>query len=178
MRTVKIIFASIVLCFIGLTAYAEGGYKLLVKLTSEQVDTFALNVRPVVTFDGEYVHIKTDEVHIDSAYVYDKVDKFYFDVIAEDVIDSTDVEPIVIDEVEELPEETKSAGFSFAYDGRYAQIKGLGSKGQVAVFSVDGKRMQPKTVATSTTVTISMFELPTGIYIIRAGDRSIKIIRK
>ena len=176
MRTFKTIFLAISLCFIGMKAYAEGGYKLLVKLKSERVDTFALNVRPVVTFDGKYVNITSEYVTINKAYVYADVEKFYFDVIAEDIINPDDGDETT--PVEELPEEKISTGFSFAYDGRYAQIKGLGSKNQVAVFSVDGKRMQPKTVATSTTVTISMFELPTGIYIIRAGDRSIKIIRK
>lgn len=178
MQNIKSILATLTFCFIGLSAHAEGGYKLLVKLTSEQVDTFALNVRPVVTFDGKFVNITSSEVTINKAYEYVDVEKFYFDVVQEETIDPTPVDPPTPVAVEELTEEKKAEGFSFAYDGRYAQIKGFGAKGQVAVFSVDGKRMQPKTVATSTTVTISMYELPTGIYIIRAGDRSIKIIRK
>ena len=178
MKNVRTIFTVLLLGAIGLTAFAAGGHKLFVLLKDGTLDAFLLKEKPVVTFDGEHVSIKSSVMTLDSAYVYADIEKFYFDVVQDEIIDTTQVDPPIIDTVEELTEEKEASGFSFAYDGRYAQIKGLGMKAQVAVFSVDGKRMQPKTVATPTTVTISMYELPTGIYIVRSGQRSIKIIRK
>ena len=177
MRSVKVIFFVILILGLNTEIFAIGGIRLFLKLKDkDKPEVYLLADKPIITFNGQQVVIKNSITEINTPYTYGDVEKFFFDVIAEDIIDTDDDDETT--PVEELPEEKISTGFSFAYDGRYAQIKGLGSKGQVAVFSVDGKRMQPKTVATSTTVTISMFELPTGIYIIRAGDRSIKIIRK
>lgn len=131
----------------------------------------------MVTFDGQYVSIKSPVMNADSAYMYKDVEKFYFDVEEDDYIEPEPPGPE--DAIDNLPENGKeTVNFEFAYDGRYAQIKGLGAKEQVAVFSVDGKRMQPKIVVSPSSVTISMFELPAGVYIIRTANRSIKIIRK
>lgn len=179
MKNVKAIFAALLLCVVGLTAFAAGGHKLFVLLENGKQDEYLLKEKPVVTFEGEFITISNSFMKVDSTYKYKDVKKFYFDVVQDEIIDTTQVNPPIIDAVEELTEDKKSeVGLEFAYDGRYAQIKGEEAKGKVAVFSVDGKRMQPKTVVTPTSVTISMYELPTGIYIIRTEKRSIKIVRK
>ena len=178
MRNIKSFILALACFCLTLTVLASSGTVLCVQLHSGKIDKFVLVEKPVVSFDGQYVSIKSSVMNADSAYKYVDVEKFYFDVVQDEIIvPDTIPDPGPIDEVERI-NENQNTTFEFAYDGRYAQIKGLGAKSQVAVFSVDGKRMQPKTVATSTAVTISMYELPTGIYIIRAGDKSIKIIRK
>lgn len=178
MKKIKTIFAALLLCAVGLTAYAAGGHKLFVKLTDGTLDAFLLKEKPVVTFDGEYVSIKSSVMTVDSAYMYKDVEKFYFDVVQDEIIDTTQVEPNP-DAINELTEDKKpETGLEFAYDGRMVQIKGLGEAPKVAVYNMSGVRMQPRMSITSKAVTFSVAELPAGIYVVRAGDRSFKIIKK
>lgn len=177
MRYIKSFLINLAFSCLSLTALASSGAALYVQLRNGITDKFVLVEKPVVTFDGQHVSIKSSVMTVDSAYVYADVEKFYFDVVQDDYIGPEPPGPG--DAIDDLQKDGKEkVGFEFAYDGRYAQIKGLAAKEQVAVFSIDGKRMQPKTVVSPSAVTISMFELPSGVYIIRTANRSIKIIRK
>lgn len=175
MRYIKYILSSLLIAFISQLTFAAGAVTLVLKLNNtDAVEKFKLASKPVVTFEnGTTLRIKSTDVETTREYA--DIEKFYFDVEADDYVEP-EPKPDTIDELYEGA--NKKVNFEFAYDGRYAQIKGAEAKGQVAVFSVDGKRMQPKTVVTPTAITISMYELPMGIYIVRSGQRSIKIIRK
>lgn len=178
MRPIKYILSLLLFTFVCQLTFAGGAVTLVLKLRdSDAVEKYKLATKPVLTFEnGTTLRITTSDVETTRDYA--DVEKFYFDVEEDEIIDpDTTPDPGPTDEVERI-DENQNTSFEFAYDGRYAQLKGLEAKEQVAVFSVDGKRMQPKTVASPSAVTISMYELPSGVYIIRTANRSIKIIRK
>ena len=181
MRYIKSLLIILVCSFLCLTAYAVGGHKLFILLIDGKSDAFLLKEKPVVTFDGESVHIKSAQMETTMPYKYKDVEKFYFDVVQDEIIDSTQVDPKPVDPdaIDELKDENKPEQvLTFAYDGRTVQIKGLGNAPKVAVFNTTGVRMQPRMNITSTAVTFSVADMPAGIYVVRADDRSFKIIKK
>lgn len=161
--------------FISQLTFAAGAVTLVLKLKdSDAVEKFKLATKPVVTFeDGTTLRIKSEYVDITREYI--DIEKFYFEVEEDETI-KPEPEPDAIDELKE--DAVEKVSFEFAYDGRVAQIKGLGEAPKVAVFNTAGVQVQPRTVITSSAVTITMSELPAGIYVIRANDRSFKIIKK
>lgn len=181
MRFVNIhIIVLLAALFLNVATFATGGMALFIKLKSvDDPEKYSFTVRPVLTFNGDSVFIQTDSVEINTGYKQGEVEKIYFEVV-EEVIPSPNADIVPeTDAINDLQEEVKQkTSFEFAYDGRAVQIKGLGEAPKVAVFNMSGVRMQPRMSITPKGVTFSVAELPAGIYVIRAGDRSIKIIKK
>ena len=178
MKSIKIILTAFLLLALTLGVNATGGIKLYVKIKStEKLEGYLLADKPVVTFDGQNVQIKTADVEISTPYTYADIEKFYFDVVQDEIIEPDTIPDDPTDNIEK-EDAVEKVSFEFAYDGRVAQIKGLGEAPKVAVFNTAGVQAQPRTVITSNAVTITMSELPAGIYVIRANDRSFKIIKK
>lgn len=146
---------------------------------TDDPEKYSFTIRPVLTFRGDSVLIETDSIEISTGYKYSEIEKFYFEVV-EEILPSPEPEaeekPDAIDELQE--DAAEKVSFEFAYDGRTARIKGLGEAPKVAVFNTAGVRVQPKTDISNGAVAIAMYELPAGIYVIRANDRSFKIIKK
>lgn len=175
MRHIKYILFLLLFAFVSQLTFAAGAVTLVLKLkNSDAVEKFKLATKPVVTFEnGDSLRIHSIDVETTRAFT--DVEKFYFEVEEDETIEP-DPKTDAIDELQE--DATEKVSFEFAYDGRVAQIKGLGEAPKVAVFNTAGVQAQPRTVITSNAVTITMSELPAGIYVIRANDRSFKIIKK
>lgn len=181
MRNIKHIAAFFIILFVSTASFATGGMTLFLKIKgAEKTEKYSLaEDKPVVTFDGKHVLIKTSTVEVATPYTYAEVEKFYFEM-EEDILPSPEPEeeekPDAIDDIRD--DAKQKVSFEFAYDGRSVVMKGFGEAPKVAVFNMAGVRMQPHTEVSSDRVAISMYELPKGIYVIRANDRSFKIIKK
>ena len=57
-------------------------------------------------------------------------------------------------------------------------LSGYQSGGRVSLYHADGQLLQHKSVSDDGTLTLSLEQLPSGIYIVKTNHQSIKIIKK
>lgn len=179
MKRIQHLIAVVWLALVAQASFAEGGVTLFLQLKDGTQEKYSLLEKPVVTFDSENVLIKTRNAEVAVPFSFAQVEKFFFDVVEEPIITpdpQPEPQPDAIGDLED--EQGHKTVLDFAYDGRTARIRGLAPDANVAVYALGGQRVQPSTTITSNSITIAMGELPAGIYIIRAGNRSFKIIRK
>ena len=152
----KIIF--ILACILGSTiASAQNTDALFVKLQNGHVNAFYLAEKPVITMQGTSMVITGGSVN--TSYERAEVEKIYFG----NMVGVEDINAI---------------NQTFHYvDGENVRITGLADKTKVTVVSLDGKSISTQQSGHSGNVTISLANLPKGVYIISYGNRSVKIRR-
>ena len=174
MKGFKSILILVVLSFLAVAdAIAAGGITLFLLLKDGKSETYSLVEKPVLTFAGDSLLIQSATVTTAVPYGYSKVDKIYFDVVTPDDTPSEGGE--VPTDIEKALE---NASYSFAYDGKTVQISGAGDYPVVAVYGLNGMKVEAPSQVSSQQVLISLSALPKGIYVIRVNNRSFKIVKR
>ena len=144
---------------------------LIVEFTEEadsKDELFKLAETPVVQFGTDSIYICSTSLSMQ--FEYSKVKQIYFG-------DNT-VEPEIPD-ISTSVDEHKSSHFTFEYvDGQTVRMTGVDEAMQVALYSIDGKRMSTDAERNGDEVTIHLAGLQHGFYIIKTNKQSFKIYKK
>lgn len=149
------------LCLTGisLSGWAEGQMSTLdVWTKSGERITYYLSEHPVAAYSGSDLVLKTDELTVN--YPLSELHKFTFGTEAT----SVDTLP--------LP------------DGRIQMLKGMLCLSgfrvgeMVSIYSIGGQNVQSVTVGLDGTATLFIQSLATGIYVVKAGSVTHKIIKQ
>lgn len=145
--------------------------KLCIELKTGEVETAMLTEQPVLTFDKDHLLVSTSTV----SFSYDNIERAYIDSANGTL--KPDDEPNAIDGVaNDRPE--NGVSLSFAFDGRTLRLATHDELPSARVYGVGGRLVQPTQERGLHSVTIHMDELPQGVYIVAAGERSYKIVVK
>lgn len=148
----------IIFLFIGIVAKADN--LLVIEMKDVSKVTFSLNDKPKISFSKEKLFIESDNVEAD--YNLEDVHIFYFT----DTTTGTT----------EINEEVKKVNFS--YFNEILNIDGIEEKDIVKIYDISGKVQQIDYSRNEDKITISLKELPKGIYIVNVAQKhSIKIIK-
>ncbi len=143
-------------------AQEEKNQALIVQLRNGGEDAFVLSEKPVVTFPNNIMLIYCDK--FETTYYRSEIMRFYFEDVNSDDSRVVGIESIDKDNI------------SFYYvDENNVRITGLKDKTAVSVASLDGKIILNQKCDASGNVTISLDNMPKGIYVISFGSRSVKI---
>lgn len=127
--------------------------ELVVALIDGTSQKYDVNEKPVVSFDSEYVYIKS--TLIETSIAQSEVERFFFN-------DYTGVE------------ETENQ-IAFKYDGNTITING--NEYTTAIYDLSGiVRYSLPTYSGSTTIDIS--DYVAGIYLVKINKQTIKIIKR
>ena len=149
------------LCLTGisLSAWAEEQVSTLdVWAKSGEKFTYYLSEHPVAAYSGSDLVLKTDELTVN--YPLSELHKFTFDSEAASV------------ETISLP------------DGRMQMQKGMlclsGFRAgeRVSIYSMEGQNVMNETVSADGTATLFIQSLATGVYVVKAGSVTHKIIKQ
>ena len=136
---------------------AEEAVFLIFEMKTGATYSFLLSEYPVITFDDEHTIVNSD---IASTYVTDEIDNYHFEER-----EVTQIAPVKKDEIR------------FAYlDRSNVNIYGLDNGQEVQLFNLSGLLLK-KEVASSENLTISLPEKK-GIYILKIGNLSVKVIKR
>ena len=123
---------------------------------------FLLAEKPYITFRNDEMKIVSDT---DEALVKRTlVERFEF----------VDEMPTGIEDVEEQDEQLRA---KFRLDGDAVYITGLESGSKVVLYAMDGRVVNSSVAAADGCVTLSLNNLPSGIYIVKYNETAIKFIK-
>ena len=123
---------------------------------------FLLAEKPYITFRNDEMKIVSDT---DEAVVKRTlVERFEF----------VDEMPTGIENVEEQDEQLRA---KFRLDGDAVYITGLESGSKVVLYAMDGRVVNSSVAAADGCVTLSLNNLPSGIYIVKYNETAIKFIK-
>ncbi len=128
---------------------------LIVELTDGSTLIYISTNHPIVTFEEEYMHINSDL--LETKYKMQNVARFYFeqeDVSVENVVDNQTI---------------------FFYDGHNIVVNGESC--QLSIYDINGKTYYNAFTADGLN-TIDISGYTPGIYIVKANNQSIKIMKK
>lgn len=154
----KTLISTIILFALGIaTGYAENKVKaLVVELTSGETATFILEEKPRLTFTGEELMITSGEY--ETVYPLASLQRYTF----KSVEASGMTQP-----ADNTPTMTQTAG--------HMRLDGLDPGTRIKTFSVNGILVASDVADSNGSATISVNNLPKGVYIIKYGDKSTKI---
>ncbi|MCQ2190309.1 MAG: T9SS type A sorting domain-containing protein [Paludibacteraceae bacterium] len=154
---IKKLFASLLLAGLASSIYAESKY-MTIDFNNGTSVSFLLEDNPVITYENESLLVNKDEK---TTYSFDDIKNYHF---TED--DQTAAKMTIANtlEIVKLNDET-------------IEVKNAKANCDVAVYTISG------TVASQAKVNAegqAIVKLPnqTGVYVIKAGKQSFKIIRK
>ena len=137
----------------GMTDEKED-FLLIMELSNGNKEVYALSDKPVVTFKGNNLSIESDK--ISTTYSINSIKKYYFEKG-----NSTEIETPSLED----------SDFSFRYvDGNTIQISGANT---AEVYNLSG--MNVRESKGNGQIEISLENLPSGIYIIKTNNKTIKI---
>ena len=153
MKKILVLLSCILLSALS---FAQQPNALILKLTDGSTNTFILSEKPVVTLPDNNIVISGTA---NTMYARSDVEKFFFEYV-----DPTGVEKV------------KENDVTFKYqDGEHVRLSGLKSGTIVSVSSLDGKNLSTQKSDTSGNITVSLKNLPKGVYIISYDKRSVKV---
>ena len=135
-------------------AVSASARSLVIELTNGDKIYYLIGgeTNPVLTFNE-------GTVSVDGAqYTFANVAKFY--------ISETD-DPNAIEGVSTKPEAAIKEGMVYVQ-----------TKGQVQLFSTDGRQMNVRTSRQGKSTVVDATQLPAGSYILRVGNQSVKFLKK
>lgn len=146
----------VALLFLPMAAMAQS--QLAVKLVDESVVRFVLTDKPVITFEGEQLLIKSDAA--EATYARADVAEFYFEPVGTSI------------------ERTTTGNLRFSYlDNETVCVEG--GKTALQLYDNSGRLLQAPVSTVGTQQTLSLNGLPTGVYLIKISQQqSIKIFKK
>lgn len=135
---------------------------LIVKLNNGSENAFVLSEKPTIQIQDNKMLVSGV---VEVTYLRSNISKFYFQEISSD-------DPRIISGIETV----KKDNVTFSYlDGENVRITGLKKNTVVSVYTLDGKNISTQKSDGSDSITISLKNLPNGVYIISYNNRSIKI---
>jgi hypothetical protein len=137
---------------------------LIVKLQDGTENAFILSEKPTVLIQDDKMLV-TGVVEV--TYLRSEISKFYFEQIKSD-------DHRIISGIELIGKDNVTI---YYVDGENVYISGLKDKTMVSVASLDGKMLSSCRSDASGEVTMSLGNLPKGVYVVTFDKRSIKIIR-
>ena len=143
----------------GMMAADSMGPQLIVWLKSGERVVYELADAPVTTFEGEQLIIRTNTVTIPYdrrnvlRYTYENLDTG----------------------IDLLPSERR---VQINHDGNEVIFRGLQNGAKVCIYSINGQLVEQRGASGEQKLTISLQNRPTGVYIIKTGKETIKIIKK
>lgn len=127
---------------------------------------FKLEKKPVVTFDGTSVVVKTEDFSMTLPDTYS-----YSDIAKIDFVDSA------TSGIEKASQTGQQLTITYL-DGENVIISGVDEKMPCRLFGIDGKQYQVDSHLAGNALTISLAPLVKGVYIIRIDKYSFKIRKK
>lgn len=139
------------------SAEADGKvYGATVNATNGDTDTFLFSSTPVLTYDGGLVTIHVDS--IETEYPVEKISGITFSL-------TTDISGIKVSDHLHL-------------NGYRLVLSGLTPQTEIKLLDTGGSEVIRTRAASDGSASISLQELPKGIYIVYTGGRSYKIYRQ
>lgn len=160
MRNLCFSFLLCFFCFSHSLLADEIIWKLNLVRTSDKVDVFLLSDEPEITFDGENIFFKTE--NIVTSCPFKDLKSFFFEKNI--VHTETSIDQININNRE----------FSFL-NSETIVYKGCDSLPDVIVSNISGSVIMTNIDYTDSILTISLKNQPSGIYIVNIGGQTIKV---
>lgn len=160
-----------VLSVFGNASAANTGDALIVEFNddSQAEEYFYLAEKPHVEFGTDVVYIISSS--FTTEFDYSSIKRIYFG----DDSQASDAPGPVTD----IANEPAPNRFTFEYvDGQTVRMTGVDEAMQVAIYSIDGKRMAMDAERNGDEVTIRLGDLQRGFYIIKTNKQSFKIYKK
>lgn len=127
---------------------------------------YSLDEKPVVTFDGTSVLVKTSNFSMTLPDNYS-----YSDIVKIDFVDKATTG------IEKSSQGSQLVTITYL-DGENVIISGVDKQAQWRLFGIDGKQYQVPSNLAGDALTISLSPLVKGVYIIRIDKYSFKIRKK
>ena len=155
MRRLQLLLLMLLALPIGMLADSQN--TLVVKLKNGAETTFFLKDKPNVTFEGTDLKVVSNKETVTFALS----DVLRFTYVKKDAsgIDETVVDPTEV-----------------SYDGSVLVISQLKQGASVDIYSLDGKLVRQLKAYRSGTYRLSLSELPTGLYLVKADNITYKIM--
>lgn len=156
MRRLQLLLLMLLALPIGMLADSQN--TLVVKLKNGAETTFFLKDKPNVTFEGTDLKVVSNKETVTFALS----DVLRFTYVKKDAsgIDETVVDPTEV-----------------SYDGGVLVISQLKRGASVDIYSLDGKLVRQLKAYRSGTYRLSLSELPTGLYLVKADNITYKIMK-
>lgn len=120
--------------------------------------SYDLDERPKTTFTAEDLVITTATATL--SYPLAKIQRYTYEGGALSVKD------------------VKTDGISISHEGDNVIVKGLTNGKYVTVYSIDGKQLKAKRSDGSDSLTLSLANLPAGVYMIKADEITYKFLKQ
>lgn len=142
-----------------LQAWAQnGGPRLVVWQKNGQKVTYDLHDEPETTFGGGILTIKTSKATIE--YQLSDVLRYTY----ENLYDAIELTP-------------NEHAVDLSEDGTSVTFRGLKAGSVVAVYNVGGALLEKRKANGTHPLTLSVKNRPTGVYIVKAGTETIKLMK-
>ena len=138
----------------------SGGPKLVVWLKSGDKVVYELADVPVTTFSGSQLIIRTNKVTI--PYERKNVLRYTY-------------EDVVTKGIELMPGERR---VEMNRDGDEITFRGLVVGGTASIYAVNGTLVEQRKVTDKQPLTLSLKNRPNGVYIVKAGTETIKVMKR
>ena len=157
MKRLQLLLLMLLALPIGMLADSQN--TLVVKLKNGAETTFFLKDKPNVTFEGTDLKVVSNKETVTFALS----DVLRFTYVKKDAsgIDETVVDPTEV-----------------SYDGSVLVISQLKQGASVDIYSLDGKLVRQLKAYRSGTYRLSLSELPTGLYLVKADNITYKIMKQ
>lgn len=156
MKKILALFVAVFAVF-QFTSAAYTNDDLIIETKSGQKVNYSLSTRPVVTFEG------TDLVLTGTGV------KVLYPV--------ADVKEITFGTHPTGVSNVKSSDITFFVSGSEITAKGLQKSDKLELYTVDGKVLTTKAVSAEGEATVDISSLNGGIYVVKAGEKSYKILK-
>ena len=134
--------------------------KFLVVETKDHVKTtYMLSDKPQVTFEGNNLHIVSEKA--DATYNLLDILNFTYETQSVTGVSELREEPATID-----------------YNNGELVVSGLKANNAVSIYAMDGKLVQQQTASRGGTFRLSLSSLPQGVYIVKVGNITYKIMKR
>lgn len=157
MKTKTILFFSILLLAV-LYSGSSSAQRLVIWQKDGSKVNFDLNERPKTTFTAEDLIITTATAAI--SYPLAIIQRYTYEGGALSV------------------QNVKADGIRISHKGDNVIVKGLTNGKSITVYSIDGKQLKTKRSDGSDCFTLSLANLPLGVYMIKADEITYKILKR
>ncbi len=165
-KALLLLFFAFVLLPVQAVTVTGDTYQLIIELKDGQTHVYDLADKPVLTFEATTLQVVSPTLSLS----YDGVTRCYFKVQPKQDIVTGVSKPRIDEEVK------NTVTFNFE-SLNHLIITGMKEPTNVLVFSVNGMRQKVQVNNTSDQIDINLSSLPSGIFVIKFGNQTIKISR-
>lgn len=154
----KILFTIAVLLALLIDSQTVRAQRLVIWQKDGSKVSFNLDEQPKTTFTADNLVITTATSTLN--YPLAKIQRYTYEGAALSVRDF------------------KTEGIAISHEGNMVMVKGLAIGKTVAVYRMDGTQILTKRSDNSDLLTISLGNLPTGVYMIKVGEITYKFLKR